>query len=159
MWTNSIMNFPSLYFWLCSYACSYFHPNVVLHLKYTCFTSWWRNYDVTHLWQWISATWWRPVRRTLCSAGPEAILTTESNKYARPCEPWKLFDIKFTWDARWARQWTQLKKICQKFVKNLCWWKICHIFLQCWWQFQDVIDRIKIDNINLSPAMKILRKK
>ena len=29
MWASSIMNFPSLYFWLDSKACSYFHPEVV----------------------------------------------------------------------------------------------------------------------------------
>lgn len=29
----SMMNFPSLYFWLVSKACSYFHPRVVLQLS------------------------------------------------------------------------------------------------------------------------------
>lgn len=95
IWTSSIINLPSLYFWLFSYACSYFHPRVVLQR-----------------WQKISATWCSPVRRTLCSAGPEPILTTESNRYALPCEPWKLFEIRLTWEARWARQCTQLYVFC-----------------------------------------------
>lgn len=30
MWASSMMNLPSLYFWLDSNACSYFHPRVVL---------------------------------------------------------------------------------------------------------------------------------
>lgn len=74
-----------------------------------CFTTYNRK-----LWRWqkISATWCSPVRRTLCSAGPEPMLTTESNRYALPCEPWKLFEIRLTWEARWARQCTQLYVFC-----------------------------------------------
>lgn len=33
MWASSMMNLPSLYFWLLSNACSYFQPNVVLQFS------------------------------------------------------------------------------------------------------------------------------
>lgn len=33
MWASSMINFPSLYFWLLSKACSYFHPRVVLQFS------------------------------------------------------------------------------------------------------------------------------
>lgn len=59
----SMMYFPSLYFWLVSKACSYFHPRVVLQLS-----------------QKISATECSPVSRRRCSAGPHPTLTTELNR-------------------------------------------------------------------------------
>ena len=60
IWASSMMNLPSLYFWLDSYACSYFQPRVVLQQS-----------------QYMSATAWRPVKRTRSSAGPQPIFTTE----------------------------------------------------------------------------------
>ena len=67
IWASSIMNLPSLYFWLDSYACSYFQPRVVLQQS-----------------QYMSATAWSPVNRTRSSAGPQPIFTTELKRYARP---------------------------------------------------------------------------
>lgn len=87
IWASSIMNLPSLYFWLDSKACSYFHPRVVLQHS-----------------QYMSATAWSPVSRTRSSAGPHPTLTTELNKYARPWEPWNDLDISSSWLARCALQ-------------------------------------------------------
>ncbi len=91
IWASSMMYLPSLYFWLFSKACSYFHPSVVLQHS-----------------QKISDTACKPVSRTRSSAGPHAIFTTELNKYALPWLPWNDFDMRSSWLARWALQWMQL---------------------------------------------------
>lgn len=88
---NSIINLPSLYFWLFSKACSYFQPSVVLQHS-----------------QKMSATACSPVSNTLSSAGPQPMFTTLLNRYALPWLPWNDLDINSSWFARCALQCTQL---------------------------------------------------
>ena len=64
------MNLPSLYFWLFSYACSYFQPEQ-LHVV-ARMLEWWQSLAILNKprvvlqqSQKMSATAWRPVSRTL----------------------------------------------------------------------------------------------
>ena len=50
---------------------------------------------------------WRPVRSSRFSGGPGDTLITLSNRYARPCRPWKAFEMIALWSARWAWQQEQ----------------------------------------------------
>lgn len=74
----SRMNFPSLYFWVSSYALSYFHPRIS-----------WQSEQCT------SATVWRPVMSCLSSLGPTLMFIARENKNARPCLPWHEHSNKF----------------------------------------------------------------
>lgn len=68
----SRINFPSLYFSVCSYARSYFHPTVSLHCR-----------------QAMSRTTWRPVVMLRSPASPAWMLTTLLKRKALPCWPRK----------------------------------------------------------------------
>ena len=70
----SKMNFPSLYFSVCSYARSYFQPTVSLHCL-----------------QQISRTTCLPVVILRSPASPERMLTTLLKRYALPCWPRKFW--------------------------------------------------------------------
>ena len=59
MLTSSMINLPSLYFWLVSYAVSYFHPNTLLQ-------------DI----QMMSAMECRPVSNSRSSGSPIVMLQT-----------------------------------------------------------------------------------
>lgn len=111
IWANSMINLPSLYFWEDSKACSYFHPRVVLQDS-----------------QKMSATAWRPVKRSLSSARPQPTLTTELKRYALPWLPWKDLEISSSWLARWARQWMQLY-VRWQFSRYA--WNVLTILIKC----------------------------
>ena len=68
----SKMNFPSLYFSLCSNALSYFHPTFSPHCRHA-----------------MSRTRCRPVVMFRSQASPSTTLTTMLNRYALPCWPRK----------------------------------------------------------------------
>lgn len=78
MWASSMMNFPSLYFWLASNACSY--NKLICQLRYTEFVdvnglTYFHPRVVLQELQQISATACSPVRRIRSSALPQPMFT------------------------------------------------------------------------------------
>ena len=55
----------------------------------------------------MSETVCRPVIRSRSSRGPSVMFTTLLKRYARPCRPWKAFEMISSWSDVWHRQLLQ----------------------------------------------------
>src|SRR5687767_669262 len=87
------MNFPTLYFWLASFASTYFHPSLVEHVPHE-----------------MSATTCHPVTSCRFSFRPTLIFSKlccpfgGATRKARPCRPVKPFDTICDANARSVEQ-------------------------------------------------------